>query len=313
MKRIFYIVVSTLIILPTYEFKKDSLGFWFVLAFWAASVVVCVLTLLEGRTSTTATPDPEAAQRIENLRIKLEQDKIASLTDLVQEHASTLARKHMISVKKDDYGIEDRSAWTAEVDYFINKVVTPKLGQLDPNHRQLLIGLINEAASAGADKFRAARQVECLTPLEFELWCSQVLKELGWQVRTTKTTGDQGADIVAEKDGKSLVIQCKLYSAPVGNKAVQEAYSAQRHYAARASAVVTNAGFTRSAQELAASTGVILMHHSQLETVDDLLVEYGFSQSKRSYLPSAAVREDSPHPNLTDLAARIAAAKSRLR
>jgi len=80
----------------------------------------------------------------------------------------------------------------------------------------------------------------------------------------TKATGDQGADVIAEKDGARMVLQCKLYSSPVGNKAVQEAFAAQRHYRANASAVVTNAAYTASAISLAATTGVQLLHYTDL-------------------------------------------------
>ena len=87
----------------------------------------------------------------------------------------------------------------------------------------------------------------------------------------TKATGDQGADVIAEKDGTHLVLQCKFYSTPVGNKAVQEAFAAQHHYRATVSAVVTNATFTPSAIALAATTGVLLLHYSDLARLNVLI------------------------------------------
>jgi restriction system protein len=93
----------------------------------------------------------------------------------------------------------------------------------------------------------------------------------GWNTTVTKASGDQGADVVADKSGVRIVLQCKLYSGPVGNKAVQEAFTAQRHYAVHRSAVVTNAEFTKSARELASTTGVLLLHYSDLTRLDELL------------------------------------------
>jgi len=86
----------------------------------------------------------------------------------------------------------------------------------------------------------------------------------GWRSKTTKASGDQGADIVATKDGITVVCQCKRYSKSVGNKAVQEAFAAKTFYNAQKGAVITNAGYTKSARELAEKTAVELFHFSDL-------------------------------------------------
>ena len=70
-------------------------------------------------------------------------------------------------------------------------------------------------------------------------------------------------------DGLVVVLQCKLYSKPVGNAAVQEAGMAF-HKASHA-AVVSNAAFTRQARELASASGVVLLHHEQLTDLDQLV------------------------------------------
>ncbi|MCT6856095.1 MAG: restriction endonuclease, partial [Bombella apis] len=67
--------------------------------------------------------------------------------------------------------------------------------------------------------------------------------------------------------GIHFVVQCKLYTRPVGNKAVQEIFTARQHRHAHYAAVVSNAGYTRSARQLAHATGVHLLHHSQLTTL----------------------------------------------
>ena len=51
----------------------------------------------------------------------------------------------------------------------------------------------------------------------------EVLGARGWTVADTPASGDFGADLIAEKDGKRIAIQAKRYSKPVGNKAVNEA------------------------------------------------------------------------------------------
>lgn len=104
-----------------------------------------------------------------------------------------------------------------------------------------------------------------MTPVGFEQWCAKILVANGWGAKLTQASGDQGADVIATKGGLRLVIQCKLYASPVGNKAVQEAFAAKSHYGATHAAVVTNASFTPSAKRLGSSTGVLLLH------ADDLL------------------------------------------
>ena len=110
-----------------------------------------------------------------------------------------------------------------------------------------------------------------MTGIQFEEWCATRLNALGWQAWTTRASGDQGADVIARKAGKTVVIQCKLYRKPVGNKAVQEAFAAKAHYRAYAAAVVSSNTFTTSAHELAQTTGISLFRADQIEHLDRVL------------------------------------------
>ena len=67
----------------------------------------------------------------------------------------------------------------------------------------------------------------------------------------TPGSGNQGADIIAEKDDRRVVIQCKFYNGAVGNKAVQGAYAAAAFQDAPYAVVVANSVFTKSARQLA--------------------------------------------------------------
>jgi hypothetical protein len=64
-----------------------------------------------------------------------------------------------------------------------------------------------------------------------------------------------------------------LYSNTVGNKAVQEVFAAKTHLSANFAAVVSNRSYTRSAKELAVTTGVLLLDYSQLREANLL---FGF-------------------------------------
>ena len=100
---------------------------------------------------------------------------------------------------------------------------------------------------------------------EFEAYVALVLEDNGFKhVALTKGSGDQGVDILAERNGKTYAIQCKNYEGAVGNFAVQEAYTGAQFYGCDRAAVICPGQFTRGAKELAQSTGVLLWDGKKL-------------------------------------------------
>lgn len=94
---------------------------------------------------------------------------------------------------------------------------------------------------------------------QFEEQCAIILKRKHFsKIEVTKSSGDQGVDIIAYKHRKKYGIQCKYYTYPVGNKAVQEAYAGANFYDCDKVIVMTNTTFTRSAIELAEKLDVEL-------------------------------------------------------
>jgi HJR/Mrr/RecB family endonuclease len=79
------------------------------------------------------------------------------------------------------------------------------------------------------------------------------------QTLGTPATGDQGADLIAKNNRRTIVIQAKGHAAPVGNSAVQEAVAAISVYNADEGWVVTNSTFTRSARALAHANSIRLI------------------------------------------------------
>ncbi|MEO2162701.1 MAG: restriction endonuclease [bacterium] len=108
------------------------------------------------------------------------------------------------------------------------------------------------------------QDVDAMDPFDFEVFLGKLFTNLGYTITETPKTGDQGADVLLEKNGSSTVIQAKLYTSPVGNKAVQEAHAAKAHFHCDSAQVITNNTFTRSAQELAGTTGVQLVSREGL-------------------------------------------------
>ena len=100
---------------------------------------------------------------------------------------------------------------------------------------------------------------------EFEEYVGELLVKDGYiHVEVTRGSGDQGVDVLAERDGVSYAIQCKHYQAKISNKAVQEAYAGAEFYGCDVPVVVTKSYFTPSAEELADEIGVELWDREEL-------------------------------------------------
>jgi len=99
-----------------------------------------------------------------------------------------------------------------------------------------------------------------LSGVEFETYLARLLKQDGFEnIRGTAATGDQGADLLATKANRTIVIQAKRYRGAVGNKAVQEVAAAVKFYRADEGWVITSGTFTASAKALAQANNVRLI------------------------------------------------------
>lgn len=113
-----------------------------------------------------------------------------------------------------------------------------------------------------------SNQYDYMTGEDFEAYVAMILQQIGFiNVQLTKGSGDQGVDILAEKDGMKYAFQCKRYDKPVGNKAVQEVFAGKFFYHCHVAVVVTNNCFTQSAKELANENGVVLWDRDKLNSL----------------------------------------------
>jgi len=194
---------------------------------------------------------------------------------LIEQHAQTLARKKRQCTYTDDYGAPVIKGWDREITYFreniLRKTLADKAYILDLMDSDMAI----ERAIAKCPPPIPTNFSYDMTPQSYERMCADILVANGWNARTTKSTGDQGVDVIADRDGIKLVVQCKLYSNPIGNGAIQEIFAAKAHERAHHAAVVTNAGYTSGARQLANTTGVELLHHENLaEWAASLLMDF---------------------------------------
>ena len=114
-------------------------------------------------------------------------------------------------------------------------------------------------------------KVDKMTGDQFENYCLALLNKAGYKATRIGGSYDYGADLLITKYSglkTDCVVQCKRYSAHVGNSAIQEAASAARYYKADRSCVITNSYFTKSAKALAQANDVILIDRDRLKKRD---------------------------------------------
>ncbi len=203
--------------------------------------------------------------------------------NVTRHHLTTLSVKRRQLEMPDGYGNVDLGAWDAHLDYFIGNVVLR-----EARARRVSTAGLQPDARAWEDArawigARVERSLEArrdaggtpasMTGAGYEALCADRLRDAGWRVSTTPATGDQGADLIAERGGRRVVLQCKFHARPVGNKAVQEAFAALPYHGGDRAAVVSNAAFTRAARQLARTNGVALLHHDALAELPAILAD----------------------------------------
>lgn len=105
--------------------------------------------------------------------------------------------------------------------------------------------------------------------VQFEHYCEILLRACGYQnVEVTQASNDYGVDVTAQKDDVSYAIQCKLYTSPVGNSAVQEIAAGRQYYHKDIGVVMTNSTFTKNAITLAKQTGIKLWDGVRLRIME---------------------------------------------
>jgi restriction system protein len=203
----------------------------------------------------------------------------------IRSHGALLARKRSQSWDPQARGRIDQAKWRREQDVFIDDVILEGVPEVHRKALKRRDGLISawrrriDAAVNQQDDARASAGHGIdfrpgMEGFEYEAYCARVLTDAGWKVWNKGDSGDQGVDLVAERGGVLIAIQCKRYRGSVGNSAVQEIYAGRLTVDARArAAVVSNADYTRSAKELATATGVLLLHHDELPQLADLVAK----------------------------------------
>jgi len=236
------------------------------LSCWSEYVTENIYVKTKVRVDALAIERDNQSAREEESRIV--SNIVRNISNIIDRHLDVLARKKLTLIVKDDYGLIRKNAWIPEIEYFISNVIMPALkSQEQARWSEKWNRFVSESIDRKVDAHAESRfqnfQID-MDPWAFEQHCKAVLVRLGWHAETTKATGDQGADIVANRNGRRIVIQCKKYTGAIGNDAVQQVQAARGYYGAHDAFVVSNSSFTKSAQQLAAVLDVKLLQHSDM-------------------------------------------------
>jgi len=185
-----------------------------------------------------------------------------------KEYSETLLRKRRNIRTIGDYGEVNNESWEKEIRYFLSKVIAvpePAMKRVGVHLIRLVDPILDTLGETAPPQLQDVF-LESHSPQQYEELCAQEMRIVGYDASLTKASGDQGVDVIARKGAVTVVLQCKMYSLPVGNKAVQEIYAGKKFLEADLAAVVSNQEFTESARQLAQALDVLLLHHSQLRS-----------------------------------------------
>lgn len=104
---------------------------------------------------------------------------------------------------------------------------------------------------------------------QFEKYLCDLFRKLEYSVKHNGKAGDQGADLIINKNNVTYVVQAKFYSSKLDNTPVQEVVGAIKYYNADYGVVITNSSFTSGAVKLAKSNKVVLIDGDRLNEIID--------------------------------------------
>lgn len=252
---------------------------------------------------------PQYPASTEDLSAKLESQMARALEEhnafverLVDKHFSVLSKKIRRHLRVDEYGKETGYNEVGdEIAHFLSHVVGTEPGYrvmrqrlIDLKIDFMLLGHnrhdyhLDRLALDEGEKFDEGlvpwvyaltdqhelgveAEIDLLSGADFEIYCEDRLKRLGWSVHRKGGVGDQGVDLIARRNNTVVAIQCKRYATPIGNHAIQQVEAGRQFEEAHYAAVVSNTSYTRSAQQLASKLNVLLLHHSELDMLDEHL------------------------------------------
>ncbi len=191
----------------------------------------------------------------------------------IYKYFDTLLIKEKQKTYYDDYDNYIDTGWENEKIYFLTAVIFKNSNTQDVTEYIDLFDNIYKLIKKHKTKNPLKLNTKpVVSGLEYENLCYEILKKAGYLVNKTSSTGDQGVDLIVSKYDKKCAIQCKYYSSPVGNGAVQEIIAGRDFYNCNYGIVCSNTTYTKAARLLASSQNIILTSEINIANIIDNLL-----------------------------------------
>jgi len=113
--------------------------------------------------------------------------------------------------------------------------------------------------------------ISSMSGIEFESLCQQLMIKMGFEVETTKASGDGGIDLIAYNhqpftQGK-YIVQCKRYTGSVGEPVIRDLYGVVMSERANKGILITTGTITASAFAFANGKPIELIDGDKLQSL----------------------------------------------
>jgi restriction system protein len=111
---------------------------------------------------------------------------------------------------------------------------------------------------------RQLDEIKALDPISFERFVGSLFERMGYKVKPTAVTADEGVDLFLQKDNRTAIVQCKRYEGTVGSPVVRDLYGAMIHNRADEAFLITTGTISLPAQQWASGKPVHLVDGTTL-------------------------------------------------
>ena len=202
------------------------------------------------------------------------QSTLRMIADITANHEQRLVHQRFENIRCDEHGNVLLDQWRAEINNFIVAAIKPHLtaARWRSIEKRLdsVVALIEKQVARSSSRQTEALE-EVAYPAEYKRFCACEMRKAGWTTSVSEAAGVEGVDVIANKEHVRLLLKCKWYTRPVGSSVVRDIDAARGYDGNEVAAVVSNAGYTAGAHQLAAASRVLLLHHADLHEIDKRL------------------------------------------
>jgi restriction system protein len=135
-----------------------------------------------------------------------------------------------------------------------------------------------------------------MSPEDYERFVAELLRGEGWNASATPYMRDYGLDIIAERDGKRLGVQAKMFAGAnrlIGSPDIMHTYGAAAYADCTAAMIATDARLSADAQKVARKLSVEVRHVPvpELRSPPHLSDELTFGRIWEKHIAPLAGRE----------------------